>query len=218
MIASRSFVVLVAVAALCGCSELPKRDPAKGGPFFTPANVTRLGRLPEEMRRVVVLPAYGGPQITEDSLQRIDQVVLEELNRTGRFETTLMSRDDFQRLAGARTLSSLDALPPDLLDKVAKMFGADGVLFTDVTTFSAYPPLTLGLRMKLAHATDHQIIWAADNTFSASDPAVANSARRHALKMGSDRGPGDLSHTVLQNPTRFAAYATAATFESLPPR
>jgi hypothetical protein len=61
-------------------------------------------------------------------------------------------------------------------------------------------------------------MWAADNVFSATNPAVANSARRHALKLGRDRGPGDLSHTILQSPSRFAAYALHETFATLPNR
>lgn len=215
--AYRLFVPLL-LATLVGCSEIPKRDPAKAGPFFTPANTTRLGRLPAEVRRVIILPSFGGPQITEESLNNIDTAVAEELNRTGRFETTVITRDELHLITGQRALSSTGALPPDLFEKLIKAHAADGVLFTDITSFSAYPPLVLGLRMKLAQFSDQQILWAADNVFSGADQAVANSARRHALQLGADRGPGDLSHTILQNPSRFAGYAAAATFQTLPVR
>ena len=215
---TRRFLLLPSFALLVGCSELPKADPAKAGPFFTPSNVTRLGRIPAEMRRVVIFPASGDAQMTEDSLERIDRAITEELTRTGRFEVAVFPRQEFHRMFGPRALSTVDPLPPELFEKLVKAYGADGILFTDVTAFSAYPPLNLGLRIKLANVVDHQIVWSADNIFSAADPAVANSARRHALKLGSDRGPGDLSHTILQNPSRFAAYAAASTFEALPPR
>lgn len=156
--------------------------------------------------------------MTEESLERIDRAVTEELTRTGRFEVVVVPREEFHRMFGPRALSTVDPLPPELFDKMVKGYAADGVLFTDVTAFSAYPPLNLGLRIKLANVADHQIVWATDNLFSAADPAVANSARRHALKLGADRGPGDLSHTILQNPSRFAGYAAAASFEALPGR
>jgi hypothetical protein len=214
-----SLVFFCAAAGIfSACSELPHRDAAKAGPFFTPSNVTVSSPLPATMRRVAVLPASGNRQITEESLERISEAVRTELNRTGRFEVVPVSRLDLRRLVGALTIESTQPLPPELLEKIKSMFGADGVLLTDVTSFSAYPPLELGLRMKLADLSDGKIIWASDNIFSAADPAVANSARRHVLKLGTDRGPGDLSHTVLQNPSRFAAYAAAATFEMLPPR
>lgn len=212
------FLASASFALLIGCSELPKSDPAKSGPFFTPNNVTRLGRLPTELRRVLVLPASGGPQMTEDSLERIDRAITEELTRTGRFEVAVIPREDFNRMFGRRALSTVDPLPADFFDKIIKNYAVDGVLFTDITAFSAYPPLNLGLRIKLANTANRQIVWAADNIFSAADPAVANSARRHALKLGADRGPGDLSHTILQNPSRFAAYAAASSFEALPLR
>lgn len=206
------------IAFLAGCSELPKRDPAKDGPFFTPSNVTHQGRLPIELRRVLTLPASGGPQMSEESLERIDRSIVEELTRTGRFEVAAITRDELHRLFGIRAISSIEPLPHDFFEKLAKLYAADGVLFTDVTVFSPYPPLNLGLRFKLGRLIDHQIVWAADNVFSAANPSVANAARRHALKLGADRGPGDLSHTILQNPARFAAYAAAASFDALPPR
>lgn len=212
----RTFLVTALISLLPGCSEIPKKDPAKAGPLFTAANVTRLGRIPPEIRRVIVLPAAGSREMTEDSLERIDRAITEELTRTGRFEVTTVAREEFHRMFGPRALSSSTPLPPEFFEKLVKTYAADGIIFTDVTAFSAYPPLNLGLRVKLANAVDRQIIWAADNLFSAADPAVANSARRHALKLGRDRGPGDLSHTILQNPSRFAGYAAAATFEGLP--
>lgn len=217
MTASRLLLAALAVS-LAACSELPKRDPAKAGPFFTASNVTKLGRLPIELRRVVALPASSGPQVTDESLDRIDRAISEELNRTGKFEVVTATRADLKRLFGVTSIASTDALPRDFFEKITQAFAADGVLLTDVTSFSAYPPLLLGLRVKLARVSDREIIWAGDNTFSGSEPAVANSARRYALQLGADRGPGDLSHTILQNPSRFASFAAATTFAALPPR
>lgn len=213
----RPLFVFIALA-LAGCSELPRKDPAKSGPFFVPTNVTTLGRLPAEVRRVAILPAWGGKDIALTSYERIDQAISAELTRTGRFETVVVTREDLQRLAGTPAVNSADSLPVDLLQKLAKATGADAVLFSDITNYSPYPPLLFGYRTKLARLPDGQILWAADNVFDASEPTVANSARHTALKLGSDRGPGDLSHTILQNPARFAAFVAAETFATLPPR
>lgn len=214
---SRTLLIVVALA-LAGCSEFPKSDPAKSGPFFAPSNVTTLGKLPAELRRVAILPVSGNRQIADVSLDHVDQAIGTELTRTGRFETVVVSRDQLQQLAGVRSLNSTDALPVDFLQKLAKATGADGVLLSDVTHYSPYPPLLFGFRVKLARLPDGEILWAADNVFNAADPSVANAARRYNLSLGADRGPGDLSHTVLQNPSRFAAYVASATFQTLPPR
>lgn len=202
-----------------GCSELPKPDPLKSGPFFTPANVKGAPRLPAEVRRVVVLPCWGGPAITEETLNQIDEALQAEAGRANRFEIVPISRDQLARLTGGkRAVASVEALPANFLQKLGADHSADAVLFTDVTTHSAYPPLSLGLRTKLARTGDAEILWAADNIFSAADKSVANSARRFAQEIGSNRGPTTLNHTILQNPGRFAAYVASATFATLPPR
>lgn len=212
------FALLVA-----GCSSLPlpKRDGAVAGPFYTPANVKTLPTMPAEVRRVVVLPVSGGPSLTEETLLALDAVCQSELNRTGRFEVVPLTRDALAAIAGVRQISSVDRLPVALLDKLLNIYnsyGADAILFIDVTTYSPYPPLKIGLRTKLARVSDGEIIWATDNVFNAAEVPVANSARRHAEALGTDRGKTDLSHTILQNTQRFAGYASAAIFLTLPPR
>ena len=207
--------------ALAACSALPQRDSAIVGPFYTPTNVKAIAKIPAGVRRIIVLPVFGGPELTEETLVKLDSVCLSELTRTARFEVVPLSRNTLAELTGSRQISSVDKLPTVLIDKLFNIYnsyGADAVLFIDVTTYAPYPPLLLGLRTKLARVTDGDIIWATDNVFAAAEPAVANSARHHALTLGSDHGMADLSHTILQNPQRFAGYVAAATFLTLPPR
>lgn len=207
--------------ALAGCSALPKRDGAVSGPFFTPTNVTAKVKIPAEVRRVVVLPVAGSAALTEETLTALDSVCQTELSRTGKFEVVPISRDALAAITGSRQISSVEKLPPVLIDKLFNIYnpyGADAILLIDVTAYSAYTPLVLGLRTKLARVTDGDIIWSADNIFSAAEPAVANSARHHAEALGTDRGRTNLSHTILQNPQRFAGYVAAATFQTIPPR
>jgi len=218
---SLRFAFLFAFCALltaCSGLHMPGADSAKIGPFYTPTNTTNRGPLPISMRRVLVLPASGTAQMTEETLRSIDEQVNAELTHTAKFETVSMTRDDLKQMFGQFSFSSVAELPMGFFEKLAKTYGVDAVLFTDITTYSPYPPLSIGVRQKLARASDRVIWWAADNVFSASDASVANSARRTALKLGADRGPGDLSHTILQNPTRFAAFAFSETFATLPSR
>jgi hypothetical protein len=208
---------------LGGCAQLPKRDGAKAGPFFTPANVhSSVPSLPANIRRVLLLPLSApGLALTEENLARLDATLLTELTRTARFEVVALSRDQLTRLTGARQIDSTVPLPAGFIDRLFNIYNdyaADALLFVDLTAYSPYPPLTLGLRTKLAHIRDSDILWATDLNFSATDPAVANSARRHALTLAPSSTKADLSHTILQNPTRFASYAAATTFETLPPR
>jgi hypothetical protein len=200
-------------------SHRPIRDGARAGPFFEPTNITSSDALPAHVRRVLLLPlAADGATISEENLDRLGGVILTELNRTGRFETVTLSRDHLARLTGTRQLPSTAQMPSGFLDRLFNIYNeyaADAILLVDITSYTPYPPLTLGIRAKLAHIRDSDILWAADLLFSAADPSVANSARRYALTLGTSP---HLDHSILQNPTRFAGYAASATFQTLPPR
>lgn len=217
-------VFLTALALVAGgCAQVPLRDGAKAGPFFTPTNIkTSAAHLPANVRRVLLMPiAAPGVAISEETLNALDAVFLAELNATARFEVVRLSRDRLAQITGVRHIDSTSPLPPGFIDHLLNIYNeyaADSILLVDLTTYSPYTPLSLGLRAKLAHIRDSEILWAADLVFNTANPAVANSARRHALKVAGPSGPADLSHTILQNPTRFAGYAAAATFATLPTR
>lgn len=218
MPARRHLWTLACAALLAGCQSIPLIDPARGGPFYTPANITGGPRLPDEVHRVVLLPLHGGVEIDDDTLERFTAAFAAELSRTQRFEVVTARGDEIRRLTGGRRIGSTDLLPPTLLSQMASTHGAQAALFVDITTFSAYPPLSLGVRAKLVRLRDGEILWGADNLFDSAQAPVVNSARRYSLDLGSGNGAGDLSHTILQNPTRFAAYAAFSTFSALPQR
>ena len=197
---------------------MPKPDGAKFGPFFAPTNVRGVTRLPPDVRRVVILPVHGPRSLTDDALKRLDETLLAELGRTARFELVPLARAELSRLVGPQLLSSTDAFPPEFLARIARQYAADAVLFTDVTAHSAYRPLVLGLRTKLARTDGAELLWSTDVVYSAADQPTVNSARKYALETTPAKTPGDRSHAILQNPTRFAAYAFSSLLGTLPPR
>lgn len=209
----------VVCLVFAGCESLPKVDHAQTGPFFVPTNVRGVDRLPATVRRIAILPVAGLPEIPEANLSRLDGSFSSELNRSARAEVVTVSRDQLARLAGARQLSSVEPLPHDLLSKLKGATSADAVLFVDLTAYAPYPPLKLGVRSKLVDIASGEILWAFDNLFDANEPSVVNAARRHYLDFNSaESGKGDLSATVLQNPSRFGTYTAFSTFVTLPKR
>ncbi len=225
--AALAAALLASLAALVtapGCATVQKRaDPARTGPFFTPANVRAADTLPADITRIVLLPvAAAAPGLSDTTLRELDEALAAALVESARAEVTPISRERLSRLAGRPALRSTDALPPDLPAKLAAETGADAVLFVDLTTYSPYPPLRVGLRARLVRLDPLAFadpLWSFDNVFSAADPAVTNSARAHALlREKSAPGPGDLSHAILQNPRTFADYVAGATWATLPPR
>lgn len=203
------------VGLVSGCMHPGAEDPARVGPFFTPANhvgETSLGGI----RRVVVLPVWVGQDTPPESAAQLDEVFIAALQRENRFEVVTMSREECRTRFRAEALLSTSALPPDFLGKLKTEYAADAVLFVDLTTFRPYKPIALGIRAKLASTTNSRLIWSFDNLFASDDPTVANSARHHFIDR--DRSvPADLTPAVLMSPSRFAEYAATAMFDTLPP-
>ena len=192
-------------------------DPVVIGPFFEVKNFTGVARLPATLHRVVLLPVAGTPGVTVETLASFDPVMLAELQRVARFEVVVADPAALERFCDHPRLLSSDTLPAQFLSLLGREYGADAVMFIDVTASSTYQPLVLGLRAKLA-STDGTILWAFDTLFAARDPAVANAARRYDRQRHPSADPGDTSYTVLRSPARFADYAAAAAFATLPPR
>lgn len=209
---------LLAFGLVCGCSHVPKVSVDwRGGPFFTPTNFEGAPLMPGDVRRVAVLPLAGVESLTPESVAALEQALQAALLGEGRFEIVPISPDFVQAVAGKPAVHSGDILPPALFDRIAREQGADAVLFVDITLYRPYSPLALGVRAKLARCDGMRtILWAFDTLFDARDPAVANSARRHAT--GGRDAVVDVGPAALQSPGRFAAYVFSDTFATLPRR
>lgn len=200
-----------------GCATPDYNDPARSGPFFTPTNHHGVPNLPPDLRRVMVLPLSVTGVTTPEMATALDPVFAAALQKEKRFEVVTLTREDCRRKFGVEELSSVAALPRDFMTTLRRDYAVDAVLFLDLTAFSAYRPLSIGIRAKLAGVEDVRLLWSFDTVFSAADAAVANSARRHLLKQDRTAAPADLSPAALQSPSRFGGYVAAATFSTLPP-
>ena len=214
--ALRRLCLATAVALIAGCAEVSLVDPLRQGPFFTPVNHAGEPSL-SGLRRVVLLPVCGGELASEETVASFDPAFVAALQRENRFEIVTLTREECLRKFRLAEISSVAALPHNFLKTLHEEFAADAVLFVDLTVFSGYRPLAIGLRGKLAAIDGSRLVWTFDNVFTADDPAVANSARRYY--QGNDRGgvPADVTRGILQSPARFAGYAAAAMFATLPP-
>ncbi len=211
----RLAITLGAAAWVAGCMHPGPYDAARVGPFFAPANVEREPTI-GGLRRVVVLPLWAAHPVSTESAAAFDEVFLNALQQEHRFEVVALTRDECLRRFRRESLSSSGALPTNLLKVLKAEFAADGVLFLDLTVFSAYKPITIGVRGKLASVDGARLIWTFDNVFAADEPTVANAARHHFIDRDK-AAPIDMTPAVLQSPARFAAYVAAATFATLPP-
>ncbi len=216
---ARSYAGLfAALIALTGCMHPPAHDEARTGPFHAAVNHAADPQLPQTLRRVVLLPVAGGSAADAESAAALGPVFAAELQKQNRFEVVTLTREDLLRRFRRPEVLSTASLPHDFMAKLRRDLAVDGVMFVDLTVYKPYRPMVVGVRAKLATAgEDVRLVWTFDNVFSTADPATANSARRHFIN--SDRGgiPADLTPGVLHSPSRFAEYAAAQAFATLPP-
>jgi len=215
----RALVAPVLISAvLTSCMVPPVNDSARVGPFFKAKNHTGDPQLPATLRRVVLLPIAGGSVAPAESSAALDPVFSAGLQKENRFEVVALTRADCLRRFQAEEFLSTGNLPHDFMAKLRREYGADAVMFIDLTSFKPYRPMILGVRAKLATLGDEvRLVWSFDNIFSAADPTVANSARHHFIAGEHSEVPADLTPAVLQSPSQFAAYAAAEMFATLPP-
>lgn len=212
------FLAVSALGTMPGCMTPPPGDSARVGPFFTPTNHSGDAALPATMKRVVLMPIAGGSAANAESTAAMNAVFIAELQKQNRFEIVPITREECLHRFRAEEYLSTAALPYDFMNLVKREFGADAVMFIDLTAYKAYRPLIIGVRAKLAIAGyDPRLVWTFDNVFSASDATVANSARNHFLESNRGGIPADLTQSALQSPSRFASYVAFATFQTLPP-
>jgi hypothetical protein len=218
-----AFAHTVVAAGLClafvsGCSSIPKLGRSSSTPAaFVPSNHEGDAKLPAGLRRVVLLPLAGSDVASPESVCALDPVIVSALQRQNRFEVVPLTRDECRRYFQTDEISSVSEIPANLMSVLQREYAADAVLFIDLTVYRAYHPLAIGLRAKLATIGSAHLVWTFDNVFSADDPSVANSAVAYLKPRDQNGLPSDMITVDLESPVRFATYASAAMFATLPP-
>ena len=209
----RGITVLTAVLTvlLSGCESMKKVaiiPPPPPQNYFSPAQGVA-------MRRVALLPACS-EKYPGEFLRDVDAALNAELTKKSIFEVVPVTRPQLEALVGHRQISSVEALPAHLLEKLRATYAVDGVVLTDVTSYSPYRPVSIGLRAKLVDASNGAIRWAFDYIFDSGNPAVAEAAKIYQRQFNSDALPVPSDGgTALISPGRFAKYVANQTYASL---
>jgi hypothetical protein len=167
------------------------------------------------IRRVALLPIFNDKYPAEE-LRVLDTAFNAELTKKSIFEVVPVSRASMESFFGERQVNSVENLPANLLDKLRERYGVDGILFTDITHYSPYRPLAIGVRAKLVDAKSGEIRWAFDYLFDSGNPAMAQAAKVYQARYNLDNQPlASDGGTVLISPARFAKFVANQTYVSL---
>lgn len=214
------FLAGLVALVTAGCATFAPADQVRG-PSYRPGNYfNAAARWPLHWKRVAVLPlaetAANDPEL--DGRRQLEPVLLTELAKLQRFEVQVVSATDLRRWTGRETWRASDELPQDFFARLRQATGCDAVLFCELTRFEPYPPLVVGWRLTLVEGERGQVWWAVDEVFDASEPAVANGARRYQLARAQGTPPTGDSRGILHSPRRFGHYATSALLGTMPER
>ncbi|HMJ88966.1 MAG TPA: hypothetical protein VK530_04085, partial [Candidatus Acidoferrum sp.] len=199
------------VAAGCATSELPEV-----GPRYHPTNIHAVDSMPRTIRRVALLPiapARTGAALASGA-EDFSGILETELRKAGMFEVVHVSESELRSWTGRAAWRADEALPETFFARVKQETGCDGVVFAALTAFRAYPPLALGLDLRLVAGPDHVVIWAVDEVIDAGSDAVARAAHDYSRAQINSKAGEDTA--VLQSPRRFAQFASATLVATMP--
>lgn len=187
------------------------------GPRYKPTNIHAVAAIPTTVRRVALLPIapHGANNTIASGAEDLAAVLETELRKCAMFEVVSVSERQLQAWTGRGAWRADEALPQNFFARLRSETGCDAVLFPALTTFRPYPPLAIGLNLRLV-GPDQLPLWAVDEVLDAGAAPVGRSARDYGRAQIHVR-EGD-EGAVLQSPTRFAGFVSATLFATLPPR
>jgi len=199
---------------LCGniaCKQISKlNEGAYIGPFYTVGNVYMIpDGLNKNVRRVAILPLIPsrGNRDSERGVPYMQPILNEEFSRNRIFDVVTVTPDRLKRLFNRQAIYADDPLPHDFLTTIGKETGCQAILFAELTTFRAYPPVALGWKLHLFDLESEELIWAVDEVFDGGQSPVANSLRRHIRKNHSTHGAAATEILVLDSPREMARFS-----------
>jgi hypothetical protein len=218
-IAGRSAAWIAAGVLLAGCAT-PTFQNLDGASGSKPENVFRYSpKLAGDLRRVVVLPMACAASRTDlaDGCETLDSVFVTEMGKTKKFEVVTVTPEALRKSTGRPGWTGTETLPQTFFESLRDSCGCDAVMFSELTAFSAYPPLRVGLRLKLVDASTRQILWAAEEVFESNERIDSGAGM---LVPGALQSADSANKEWLtgHSPRQFGQRAAAQLLKTLPDR
>lgn len=212
----RTFSIILTAVALAGCSSLPYPVKEQASAPVQLTNAQNLAPIPDSTRRVLMLPVYATQAVWE-AQRDLDFIFREEMNKLLRFEVVSIGRQEFSAFTQKEQIASTEEIPAEIWAALKQKYAADAILFTDVTSYRPYRPISMGVRAKLIDANTLTVLWAVDSTLDSANESVAKAAREYG-EPGDSNARATRSQLTLLSPRRFAAFTASQVYATLPKR
>ncbi len=206
-------ILLLILVMASGCRTMTKQPGAVIGPFYKPTNYHLAGgEMPVDMRRVALLPLTSALDTREHQSGRaiLQETLHTQVAHAGLFEVVTVPPSKMEALTGKPAWRMIEELPNDFIERIMKEYDCQGVLFSHLSVYKPYPPLSIGWRMGLVHLNSESnngtVVWEIDEVFNAGEKQVINAAIRNGVKNGLSDPELDYDFGLLNSPRRFGRY------------
>jgi len=203
------------VAMLLAAPTESKAAPKTASSPVPPVNFTVADPLPTGIRRVAVLPLVR-PEMVETADDVFQAIVDSSLLKTGRFEAVPISAASARAWTGKAQWKAEEQLPADFFTKLQRETGCDAVLFVQITSLKAYPPLAIGWRLRLVTVKGQITAWAADEWFDTEEAKVVAPLKQPMLQTLFSEDPNGKNWKKLNSPRLFAEFSLAQVLATVP--
>ena len=189
-----------------GCNNYTVSNPAMSHYYLNPdKNLSELGRV-----AIVELDNNSSyPQINGD----VTEAIFRALQKRQVFGLAIVRQSD----TAWRSLQ----LEPDTtytleqLMAIRKTLNCDAVLIGSITEFNPYPPMTIGLRLKLVDLKDGQLVWGLEQVWDVADKTTENRIKNYFKRQMNSEFIPLREQVIAVSPLkffRFVALEIAETF------
>lgn len=207
----------IVLSALSGCATVHRVNSEFDttiGKKRKSTNIYQEGELSPRLTRVALLPLFKGDYDHMD-LSLIEENLRLELTKLNLFEVVNVAPDTMNELFSQERFSSIEVLPTQLIEKLYSRYAVDGLLLVDLSYFKAYQPVGIGMRAKLVNCDTGKLVWAVDEVFDSSNPAVSNAARKFYKTESIISYPLHETQSALHSPNRFSKYVAHSLFGAI---
>ncbi len=193
--------ILGIMAVLPSCSLLPLP------PRKVPVNHFVADRRDfDTVRRVMVLPFHTetGVHPASDTLRR---AFLNEFIKLQRFEVVPLPlrAAEHQEINDSLRRGRLST---NALVALGERYELDGVMIGAVTSYRAYPPQNVGLRLQLVSLHSGKTVWAADGMYDANDARIVEDLQHYSESFAAQESSMHGWELNLLSPQKYAAFVT----------
>lgn len=156
------------------------------------------------VRRVMVLPVVAEAGITAP-LDQLRSVVVDELTKLQMFEVVPLpdNTDEDEAVYAALRRGQLAI---DALVALGRRYRLDGVVLGTITSYRAYPPAHLGMRLQMLSLHSGARVWAAEGQYDAAETATLDDMQNYARSYLAAEASMHGWEINLVAPTRFAGF------------